>query len=239
MTLSFNILCRTVIYALKSILWLPDSIERRKVMGCFFPWVNANLKQFFHWIVEGGGKRIANGGSDGKAICLQWGRPGFDPWVGKIPWRRKWQPTPALLPRKFHERRSLVGYSPLACKESVTTEVLHFFNGDSIWLRLCNPSICSIHPSTHLINIYGARLCVRCWESCRAWRSLGPCPPWSQVALCPLCRGVAKSCHLVGGRTIIGLCVILFKSTRNYPQSARNSDSVKIGHMVTVKTGFL
>ena len=34
------------------------------------------------------------GGSDSKSICLQFGRPGFDPWVGKITWRRKWQPTP-------------------------------------------------------------------------------------------------------------------------------------------------
>ena len=32
------------------------------------------------------------GGSDGKSICLQCGRPGFDPWVGKIHWRKKWQP---------------------------------------------------------------------------------------------------------------------------------------------------
>ena len=32
------------------------------------------------------------GGSDGKSICLQCGRPGFDPWVEKIPWRRKWIP---------------------------------------------------------------------------------------------------------------------------------------------------
>ena len=38
---------------------------------------------------------------------LGW-RPGLDPWVGKIPWRRKWQPTPVLLPRKSHGRRSLV-----------------------------------------------------------------------------------------------------------------------------------
>ena len=35
-------------------------------------------------------------------------RPGFDPWVRKIPWRRKWQPTPELLPRKSHGQRSLV-----------------------------------------------------------------------------------------------------------------------------------
>ena len=52
--------------------------------------------------------------------------PGFDPWVGKIPWRRKWQPTPVLLPGKFHGQRSLVGYSPWGRKESDTTERLHF-----------------------------------------------------------------------------------------------------------------
>ena len=37
---------------------------------------------------------------------------GFDPWVGKIPWRRKWQPTPVYLPGESHGRRSLVGYNP-------------------------------------------------------------------------------------------------------------------------------
>ena len=42
-------------------------------------------------------------------IC---GRPGFDPWVGKTPWRRKWQPTPVFLPGESHGRRSLTGYSP-------------------------------------------------------------------------------------------------------------------------------
>ena len=36
----------------------------------------------------------------------------FDPWVGKIPWRRKWQPTPVFLPGKLQGQRSLVGYSP-------------------------------------------------------------------------------------------------------------------------------
>ena len=36
----------------------------------------------------------------------------FDPWVRKIPWRRKWQPAPIFLPRKSHGQRSLVGYSP-------------------------------------------------------------------------------------------------------------------------------
>jgi len=37
---------------------------------------------------------------------------GFDPWVGKIPWRRKWQPTPVFLLGELHGQRSLAGYSP-------------------------------------------------------------------------------------------------------------------------------
>jgi len=66
------------------------------------------------------------GGSDSKSGCLQCRRPGFNPWVRKILWRRKWQPTPVLLPGKFHGRRSLVGYSPWGRKESDMTEQLHF-----------------------------------------------------------------------------------------------------------------
>ena len=50
------------------------------------------------------------------------GRPGFNPLVGKIPWRRKWQPTPVLLPGKSHGQRSLVGYSSWGHKESDMTE---------------------------------------------------------------------------------------------------------------------
>ena len=40
----------------------------------------------------------------------------FDPWVGKIPWRRKWQPLPVFLPGKPHRQRNLVGYSLRGCK---------------------------------------------------------------------------------------------------------------------------
>ena len=45
-------------------------------------------------------------------ICLQCGRLRFDPWVGKIPWRRERQPTPVLLPGESHGQRSLVDYNP-------------------------------------------------------------------------------------------------------------------------------
>ena len=43
--------------------------------------------------------------------------------VGKIPWRRAWQPTPVFLPGESHEQRSQASYSPQGCKESDTTEV--------------------------------------------------------------------------------------------------------------------
>ena len=49
-------------------------------------------------------------------------RHGLDPWVGKIPVRRKWQPTPLFLPKKSHGQRSLVGHSPWGCKELDMTE---------------------------------------------------------------------------------------------------------------------
>ena len=60
---------------------------------------------------------------------------GFNPWVGKIPWRRKWQPTPVFLPGESHGRRSLVGYCPWGCKESDMTERLHFTSLHFLHLR--------------------------------------------------------------------------------------------------------
>ena len=49
---------------------------------------------------------------------------GFDPWVRKTPWRRKWQPTPVVLLEKFHGQRNLAGYSPFGPKESDMIERL-------------------------------------------------------------------------------------------------------------------
>ena len=46
----------------------------------------------------------------------------FNPWVGNMPWSRKWQPTLVLLPGKFHGQRSLVGYSAWDCKELEMTD---------------------------------------------------------------------------------------------------------------------
>ncbi|CAI9154631.1 unnamed protein product [Rangifer tarandus platyrhynchus] len=65
------------------------------------------------------------GGSDGKESVHNAGeRPRFDPWVGKIPWRREWLPTLVFLPGESHGQRSLRGSSPWDCKDSDTTERL-------------------------------------------------------------------------------------------------------------------
>ena len=52
----------------------------------------------------------------GKEPTCQCRRCGFDPWVGKIPWKRKWQPTPVFLPGKSHGQSSLAGCRLWGCK---------------------------------------------------------------------------------------------------------------------------
>ena len=61
------------------------------------------------------------GGASGKEYARQCRRHQsyrFDPWVGKIPWRRAWHPTPGFLPRQSHGQRSLAGYRPWGRRES-------------------------------------------------------------------------------------------------------------------------
>ena len=62
------------------------------------------------------------GGKKAACQCRRHKRCGFDPWVGEIPWRRAWQPTPVLLPEESHGQRSPVGYSPKDRKESDVTK---------------------------------------------------------------------------------------------------------------------
>ena len=64
------------------------------------------------------------GGSDATAPTCQCRRPGFDPWVGKVPWRRAWQPTPGFLPGEAPWLEEPAGYSPWGHIESDTTEQL-------------------------------------------------------------------------------------------------------------------
>ena len=85
----------------------------------------------------------------GKESACQCRRPKkcrFDPWVRKIPWRKKWQPTPVFLPGKFHEQRSLVGYSPWGCKELNMTEQTQQHTFVTMMLSKA-ATLCSSEPS--------------------------------------------------------------------------------------------
>ena len=57
-------------------------------------------------------------------------------WVGKIPWRREWQPTLVFLPRESHGQRSLVGYGAWGCKELITPETVTF----TLWFYVIEPN---------------------------------------------------------------------------------------------------
>ena len=72
-------------------------------------------------------------------------------WVRKILWRRKWQPTPVLLPGKSHGWRSMVGFSPWGHKEWDMTEQLHIHFVNMVYHKI----------KAHLIMMYDLIIC--CW----------------------------------------------------------------------------
>ena len=73
---------------------------------------------------ELGGLKWLSRWLSGKEPICQCRRCGFDPWVRKIPWRRKWQPTPVFLPGKSHGWRNLTGCSPWGHEKLDMTEPL-------------------------------------------------------------------------------------------------------------------
>ena len=78
----------------------------------------------------------------GKESASQSRRHRLDPWVRKIPWSRKWQPTPVFLPGKFHGQRSLVDYRLWDYKESGMTDRL-----STAWFRTFEYFLQMIHVS--------------------------------------------------------------------------------------------
>ena len=64
-------------------------------------------------------------GKEAACQCRRHKRHGFDPWIRKIPWSKKWPRSPVFLPGKSHGQRSLVGYSPRGHKESDMTKHIH------------------------------------------------------------------------------------------------------------------
>ena len=90
-------------------LWKPLFIYCKSSMDSF-----VNTEHWSIWNCESGKSTLilASLVAQWLRICLQCRGCGFDPWVGKSPWRRAWQPTPVFLPGESHGRRNLAGYSP-------------------------------------------------------------------------------------------------------------------------------
>ena len=122
------------------------NVGRKGYLGCWhMDWV-LKEQEFFFWLKS----RIY------WWVCLRRGRPrwlsgkestwqfrkhrrrGFNPWVRMIPWSRKQQPTPILLPGKFHGQRNLAGYSPWGHKElDITEHTTKTMSKEGTALRLC------------------------------------------------------------------------------------------------------
>ena len=87
------------------------------------------------------------------------GRCKYSPWVGKIPWRSKWQPTTVFLPGQSHGERSLVVYSSWGCKESDMAERLSthtcMHNAAVRWLLYATSGVINLRMIGKTDNRYG------------------------------------------------------------------------------------
>ena len=100
-------------------------------------------------------------GKEPTCQCRRHKRRGFDPWVRKIPWRRKWQPAPVFLPGEPHGQRSLVGYSPWGTESDVTE------HQQPIADSLC----CMVETNTTLESNYIPILKKTIWRKRRLWKT--------------------------------------------------------------------
>ena len=102
----------------------------------------------------------------GSRIRLQCRRPGFDPWVGKIPWRREWLLTAVFLPRESHGQRSRVGYSHWGRKESGTTEQLtlsfSLHQVITLWKHLDDYTSLHHFSQNHFLKVSTILLMMKC-----------------------------------------------------------------------------
>ena len=81
---------------------------------------DSGIQQLYRKAGQGWGFPGGTSGKEHSCQCRRLKRGEFDPWIRRISWRRKWQPTPVLLPDKSHGERRLMGYSPWGCTEPDT-----------------------------------------------------------------------------------------------------------------------
>ena len=117
-----------------------------------------------------------------KESACQSQKLGLHPWVGKIPWRRAWQPTPAFLPGESHTQRSLAGCSPWGRKEQprllTLVAVLGLLTGAfRAWAQGHRGFISySSWALEHKFNSCGIQLLLSCSMSCGIFPDQGSNP---------------------------------------------------------------
>ena len=121
-----------------------------------------------HWSIYGNYSFLPRWCSGKESTC-QGRRHSFDPWVRKIPWRRKWQPTVVFLLGQSHGQKDLADYSLWSCKELDTTE----------WVSMSIPcywgeSFLSILPNATRIrlswlDVWTGTISGPVWELCPSW----------------------------------------------------------------------
>ena len=119
-----------------------------------------------------------------KEIRLQRRRPRFNPWIGKIPWRRKWQPTPVFLLGESHGQRSLAGCRVGHDYTTTTTEHSNALVPERPWWKvgLC----CRAVPPSLGLTLWsgGAHRRLELWHHHNGnWLGLGPCPGYTTYNL--------------------------------------------------------
>ena len=162
-------------------------------------------------------------GNEFTSQCRRHRRCRFYPWVGKIPWTKKWQPTPVFLPGEFHGQRSLVDYVCGATKELGTTEQLNTFErrmkqdwaeqqwgrSDKALANIAGISRASVFCQSSSLKVSDPLLCsvIRCGP----WRMW----PWGRW-LSALWGSPGKSCQLEAIRDLLretwGGCIFMYST---------------------------
>ena len=129
-----------------------------KALPMYFDYIDCFLIECWEFLIDCGCKtliwhvickyQVFPGGASGKESACQYRRRkshGFDPWVGKILWSRKWKPILVFLPGKFHGQRNLMGYNPGGCKELYMTEHTHIYFDPHMAQNLKNGVLFYLH----------------------------------------------------------------------------------------------
>ena len=151
------------------------------------------LESLIGWRSHRTGLPRWSNGKESICTCRRHRRCGFDPWVEKIPWNRKWQPIPVFLPGRFHGQRSLVGYTPWACKELDMTEHAHthafHLHGTSL---TCRVSYCGCQSFAGQWTHTCSTNCCKCFslesglKQCKLSGIIFPCQSFLVLWLRPV-----------------------------------------------------